>query len=96
MKTTIEKTTMPGDREQFYLVKAGGMLIGFLSKFKNTRTETHPWKAFGMKWNPGLHGTQGFIVDGSQFATFYEEEGGKKAAIEKVMQFYITRWGDLA
>ena len=29
-----------------YTVKDGPKLIGFLEKYTNTRTETHPWKPF--------------------------------------------------
>lgn len=92
----VIKQSRPGSHEMFYLVKQSGNLIGFLSKFRNTRTETHPWKAFGMKWNPGLYGTQCYMADNTQFEVFYEEDGGINAAIEQVVQFYIKRWGDIA
>ena len=37
-------------RASVYLVKKGPggdeMIVGMLEKYRNTRTETHPWKAF--------------------------------------------------
>ena len=64
-----------------YMVKMGETrVIGFLDKYPNTRTETHPWKAFAAKLNPA---GDGFMYAGEiAFQCFYENQGGKTAAIE--------------
>lgn len=41
-----------------YMVKAEGKVIGFLDKYRNTKTETHPWKAFAAKYNADVKGFQ--------------------------------------
>jgi hypothetical protein len=63
-----------------YMVKMAGRVIGFLDKYRDTRTETHPWKAFAAKFNPA---TGGFQYAGEiAFKCFYRHEGGQPAAIE--------------
>jgi hypothetical protein len=51
MKNTadVELTKIREDNPVAYMVKLNGQPIGFLEKYTNTRTETHPWKAFGVK-----------------------------------------------
>ena len=56
-----------------YLVKVDGVLKGRLEKFPNTRTDTHPWKAFAFQNGDPMHADKvGF---------FYAADGGKKAAV---------------
>jgi len=61
-----------------YMVKLGGKVIGFLDKYNNTKSETHPWKAFGAKkvGDNYQYDTAGL------FKCFYKADGGKTAAIE--------------
>jgi hypothetical protein len=87
-KITLEKMVRKGSEENFYLVRRNGFLIGFLSKFKNTRGEIHPWKAFGMRRD--FEGA--WIVDHGQFKAFYEEHGGKAAAIHQVVKFFDAKF----
>jgi hypothetical protein len=60
-----------------YLVKraAGGdeMIIGMLEKYNNTRSETHPWKAW-----------LGFGATRQYLGAFYAEEGGREAALSAI------------
>lgn len=67
----------------FYVVRLEGRVIGFLEKYANSRTETHPYKAFGVK----LEGASNFpVVDReTPMVPFYAEDGGKKAAIAYLM-----------
>lgn len=32
--------------ERLWAVSLGGKEIGFITKFRNTRTDTHPWKCY--------------------------------------------------
>ncbi len=57
-----------------YLVKVDGEIIGLLEKWKNTRTDKHPWKAF-----------KGHGAACTFLKAFYPEEGGKDAAILAVV-----------
>ena len=63
-----------------YMVKFEGRVIGFLDKYRNTKTETHPWKAFAAKLNPAGDGYM--YAPEIAFQCFYENQGGQKAAIE--------------
>lgn len=58
-----------------YLVRRAhsGAVVGMLEKFRDTRTDTHPWKAFA-----GYGEGRKFI------GPFYKEDGGKEAAIAAV------------
>ena len=60
-----------------YLVKNNrNIIIGLLEKYNNTRTETHPWKAF-----------KGYGKEATFLGSFYKEEGGKQAAIDAIMKY---------
>lgn len=60
-----------------YMVKFEGRAIGFLEKYRNTRTETHPWKAFGVK--PSVTEPGCFQYDPSFFFTFYGADAKARA-----------------
>lgn len=40
------KSSAKGGKEIFKIVVYKGVRLGFVTKFKNTKTETHPWKVF--------------------------------------------------
>lgn len=66
-----------------------GDMIGFVSKFKDTRTEIHPWKAWGAAKSEYGHSHPQFSRE--QFDVFYEWEGGLAAAVAKVIEFAKER-----
>ena len=43
---TVEPYPTHGSKESMWLVKKGGAALGYVTKYKNSRTETHPHKAF--------------------------------------------------
>ena len=49
----VEVTPYPvrGSKEKMWLVRKDGTLIGYVTKFNDTKTDTNPWKAFRYK-NP--------------------------------------------
>lgn len=49
----VEVTPYPvrGSKEKMWLVRKDGTLLGYVTKFNDTRTDTNPWKAFRYK-NP--------------------------------------------
>lgn len=75
MKTQVIKT----GRERVELVFTGSAApAGYVSKLRDTRCESHPWKAY--RYVPGVKGPQGLPV--TEFlGSYYPEEGGKAAAI---------------
>lgn len=58
-----------------YSVEVNGTIIGLLEKYKDTRTDKHPWKAF-----KGIGKNCAFLK------AFYPEEGGKEAAIKEILK----------
>lgn len=75
-KLTAEATPKPKGRGyDFYIVKNGERIVGFLEKIPNTRTETHPWKAYRAALRDGRP-----MADGDM-KFFYADDGGKKAAL---------------
>ena len=69
-----------GGQFALYMVKDNGVVIGFLRKGKNTRTDTLPWQAFTAQWRAAQGPVLGELID-----SYFEEDGGKAAAI-KVLQ----------
>lgn len=57
-------------QEQLFVVSVGSKEIGFVTKFKNTKTDKHPWKAF-----------VGIGVSAKFLGAYYE---GKAAAVNAV------------
>jgi hypothetical protein len=51
-----------------------GNVLGLLEKFPDTRSDKHPWKAYG-----GCGATAVFL------GSFYPSEGGKEAALRAVL-----------
>jgi hypothetical protein len=49
--------------------------VGFITKFRNTRTDSHPWKAFVIT---GPHKSD-FL------GSYFPQEGGKDAAIAAIL-----------
>lgn len=66
-----------GSSPSVYLVRLDGRVVGLLEKFRNTRQDTHPWKAFG----PRNGSTQNLLL-----GVFYQEDGGRKAALEAIIR----------
>lgn len=69
--TTIYKAARNGS-PALYLVflPDGKEAIGMLEKYRDTRTDKHPWKAFA-----------GFGMSRTFLGSFYPNEGGKAAAL---------------
>jgi len=75
MKTTLTTVSKKNARETVQLVTdADGREIGLLTKYRDTRTEWHPWKAFA-----GIGMSSRFL------AAYYPSEGGKDAALAAVV-----------
>jgi hypothetical protein len=55
-------------------------VLGFVEKYKNTRTETHPFKVFGAKLNPEGNG---FQYDWAVFSIVY---GSKLEALGEALK----------
>ena len=73
---TIEQIYKSKDGQPaLFLVKIGETIIGQLEKYNDTRSETHPWKAFA-----GTGETRKFL------GSFYPEEGGKAFAIRAIVK----------
>lgn len=76
-----------GAQETRYIVRRGhppfDSPVGYVTKIRNTRTETHPWKAFHIGWNNEVDRTTGrHFYDDSRYAGDGAYSGGKKAAFE--------------
>ena len=56
-----------------YKVMEGSEIVGLLEKYNDTRTETHPWKAY-----------LGWGMDTKFLGSFYPGEGGKPEAIRAI------------
>jgi hypothetical protein len=85
MQTTIKKvfgnkvriewvgSKATGHPDVYIVRNENGLIIGMLEKYRNTRTETHPWKAF-----------QSFGAQREFLGAFYAADGGQKAALAKI------------
>lgn len=62
------------------LVIRDGKAIGLLEKYRNTASETHPWKAFFYSVPPGPN------VKTEYLGAFYAAQGGKRAAIQAIIK----------
>lgn len=49
--------------------------IGFLTRYANSKRETHPWKAF-----------RGIGMSAEYLGAYYSADGGKRAAIAAVVE----------
>ena len=75
----LTKISTPGSKSVAYMVKFGGITIGFIEKFKDTKTEVNPWKAFAARYNAAL---KGYHYDGETFFEVFYGKKGKGDAIE--------------
>ncbi len=73
MKVTIERVKDSKAPAQ-YVVLANGLAVGLLEKYRDTRTDKHPWKAFR-----GVGHKCQFLQ------AFYPQDGGKGAAVARVL-----------
>jgi len=65
----------------YYLAKKDDVVLGYLRKGKDTSTETFPWQAFLPKFVSGRPPQVGKPI-----GSFYEEDGGKKGAINALFR----------
>jgi len=75
MKIKLSRISQAGDGLLRYMVVANEKTVGFISKYRDTRTETHPWKAFAARQvspSSPLLSTDGF-------QTFYGPDAKKQA-----------------
>jgi len=79
-RVELEKVSR-GGQFALYLVKDDGVVIGFLRKGRNTRTDTLPWQAFTARWRAATGPVLGELL-----GSFYEEDGGKKEAIRTLQR----------
>lgn len=63
------------------VLNSGGGLIGYLEKYADTATESHPWKAFGLDYSPPPVGRMRTAPGRGKLLGFYDE---KSDAIKKV------------
>lgn len=76
MITVEQVEKAKGKSPALYLVKdSAGVVLGMLEKYRNTRTDTHPWKAY-----------RGVGRDANFIGAYYPADGGKKAALAAVVQ----------
>lgn len=72
---TLREERKPTTRQEgLWVVLHNHEEVGFLTRYANSRTDFHPWKAF-----------RGIGLNAEFVGTFYPEEGGKKAAILKIL-----------
>lgn len=75
MKPTLTEVQKPSaGRAGRWAVEVNGKIVGLLEKYTDTRTEKHPWKAFA-----------GIGTACTYLRSYYPNEGGKKAAIQAVL-----------
>lgn len=81
---TVTLVSKKSDRESVWVVKSAGRPIGLLTKFRNTRLDTHPIKAYA-----------GVGFDARFLAAYYpeyndahpsEKVGGRTEAIAAIVQ----------
>ena len=79
---TLERKPSGMTGEQFFVVMRDGDPIGFISKLKNTRSITYPWKAFRYKGQVKGDGTDAYDFLG---ATYAKGATGKRVASNAVV-----------
>ena len=73
-------------RSGLWLVKHGETVLGYLEKYKNTKTDHHPWKAYAGR---GLHARflGAFYEPRDGWAVESESNmGGKNGAIDAIVK----------
>jgi hypothetical protein len=73
MKRTLKRIESNIKNPSRFVVMENGKEIGLIEKYRDTRTETHPYKAF-----------QGIGMACTFIRSFYPAEGGKDAAIAAI------------
>ena len=76
---TTDELTRPGGYTQFWIVKADGVVIGFLEKWRDDKFTTNPYKAY-----VPICG-QGPVRAGEMIGTFYTDDGGRTGAIKALL-----------
>jgi hypothetical protein len=74
MATVLEKINKPWSKETVLLVRVDGVLVGLLTKFRDTRTVKNPWKAYAAVGHAS-----------KRIGSFYASDGGKLAALAAVL-----------
>ena len=67
-------------RESAYLVHVNGVVVGFVTKYRNTKSEKHPWKAFGL-----VPTGAPITTCNPYYGAFYGVDGYKDAAVNAVV-----------
>jgi hypothetical protein len=68
-----------GSPETRWLIYRGQAVVGWISKFKNTRTDTHPYMVFRADGSAG-----------QRLGLFYESDGGRQAAFALARKEFFT------
>ena len=77
----IEKyPNLSDSKVSWYLVKRDGVVVGLLEKWRDTRTETHPWKAWGL-----VPKSAPVATPNPFHGAFYKADGYKTAAVNAVL-----------
>jgi hypothetical protein len=79
----VRKATQ-ANTASLWLVRMNGNIVGMLERFKGTRTEVHPWKAY-RGYGPSAKYIGGFYEDGSVRDDGMTLFGGKAAAIDAII-----------
>lgn len=74
MLTLREERKATTTREGLWVVEHNGREVGFIKRYANSKTYTHPWKAF-----------RGIGFSAKFLGSFYAKEGGKRAAIAAIL-----------
>lgn len=83
MTVTTKKVSKPHQHEQVWVVAADGREIGLLVKIRDTRVDTHPYKAYlGIGAGSKL---LGFYWTGPVPGHPEEKTGGRQAAIQAIV-----------
>ena len=71
----LEDKTMRGSKEKMWVVFEGQCPIGFITKYRNTKHESHPYKACYYTKRP----IKGQLAAFDMIGAFYEKDGRKRA-----------------
>jgi len=75
IKVTTQKR-VSGDKETWSIVEVGGVYVGFIRKFRNTRSMSCPWQAFE---RPASH-----TVPARLLGAFYDKNAREQAVLAVV------------
>lgn len=77
MEITYTKISPAWSSIESFLVNASGLPIGFIEKFKKTAGHNHPWKAFGVTYDPADPNQP--MYDHNTFQAFYGSHARENA-----------------